>query len=135
MKSSQRRRAEACGAPKGSADFNLSLVNRMAPQVKHAAKIERDYGLGAVSVAWHADSSLADDSAITVYSAHHPATQSNFEEPAPPPNRSSFVARLGALASAALAHGAAGVADVLGPGPVGVAEEGNLVLVPLFFAE
>jgi len=59
--------------------FNLTLVNRMAslkdlpPQhhhVKNQLKDEKDFEMGKVSVSWHADSSLENDSTIAVYCAH-----------------------------------------------------------------
>ena len=77
------RRAEACGAAAGSARFNLVLLNRMAPEA--APKQEKVYGMGGVSVSWHADSSLQDFSAISVYVAEHAARDSNFASPPPPP--------------------------------------------------
>jgi alpha-ketoglutarate-dependent dioxygenase FTO len=49
------QRADRCGGA-GSARFNLVLLNRMAPEA--APKQEKVYGMGGVSVSWHADSSL-----------------------------------------------------------------------------
>lgn len=65
--------------------FNLVLLNRMTPEAGKSAKQERDYGLGPVSVSWHADCSLRDFTTISVYVAQHPLERSNFELPAPPP--------------------------------------------------
>jgi alpha-ketoglutarate-dependent dioxygenase FTO len=57
--------------------FNLTLINRMDPSedvaAAKAAKPERVFDLGACSVSWHADSSLQDFSAISVYVAEHDA--------------------------------------------------------------
>ena len=65
--------------------FNLVLLNRMTPEARKSAKQERDYGLGPVSVSWHADCSLRDFTTISVYVAQHPLERSNFELPVPPP--------------------------------------------------
>jgi alpha-ketoglutarate-dependent dioxygenase FTO len=52
----------------GSADFSLTLVNRMEPTtVKKDLKREKLYGMGKTSVSWHKDSGLADFSSIAVY--------------------------------------------------------------------
>ena len=60
----------------GSADFNLTLINYMEPTASRAGarrpnpqglKSEPEYGMGKVSVSWHADSSLENHSAIAVY--------------------------------------------------------------------
>lgn len=79
------QRAESCGAPRGRSGFNLTLLNRMEPGASSGAKVEKDYGMGAVSVNWHADSSLQDFSTISVYVAQHPVAAANFDDPAPPP--------------------------------------------------
>jgi alpha-ketoglutarate-dependent dioxygenase FTO len=56
----------------GPADFNLSLINRMEPMdSKHDLKEESAFGMGKVSVSWHADSSLVDSSTIAVLVAQH----------------------------------------------------------------
>lgn len=82
-------RAADSGAPAGSSSFNLTLLNRMVPEHgrlgKQRAKQERDYGMGPISVSWHADSSLQDDTTISVYVAHHAATADNFALPAGAP--------------------------------------------------
>jgi alpha-ketoglutarate-dependent dioxygenase FTO len=52
----------------GSADFSLTLINRMEPTtVKKDLKREKLYGMGKTSVSWHKDSGLADFSSIAVY--------------------------------------------------------------------
>ena len=52
----------------GSADFNLTLVNRMEPTAsKRDLKKEIAYGMGKISVGWHRDSGLKDFSTIAVY--------------------------------------------------------------------
>eukprot|EP00804_Cyclotella_cryptica_P012704 CCRYP_016297-RA/>CCRYP_016297-RA protein AED:0.02 eAED:0.02 QI:712/1/1/1/1/1/2/25/414 len=52
----------------GSADYNLTLVNKMeSTNVKRDLKIENAYGMGKVSVGWHRDSGLKDFSSIAVY--------------------------------------------------------------------
>lgn len=54
----------------GSADFNLTLVNRMEPtSIKRDMKKEVVYGMGKTSVGWHRDSGLKDFSSICVYQA------------------------------------------------------------------
>lgn len=50
----------------GSAEFNLTLVNKMEPDAP-GTKREGDYGMGNVSVGWHRDSGLRDYSSIAVY--------------------------------------------------------------------
>ncbi|KAL3822218.1 hypothetical protein ACHAXA_000658 [Cyclostephanos tholiformis] len=50
----------------GSAEFNLTLVNKMEPDASGARR-EKDYGMGKVSVGWHRDSGLKDYSSIAVY--------------------------------------------------------------------
>lgn len=76
-------RAAAHGGDKNS--FNLVLLNRMTPEARQSAKQERDYGMGPVSVAWHADCSLQDFTSISVYVAHHARSEANFDSPPPPP--------------------------------------------------
>ena len=83
----ERRAVSPGGAHEGSSGFNLCLLNRMVPDAARDSardggrkpKMERDFGMGPVSVSWHADSSLEDYSAISVYVAHHSATRDNFE--------------------------------------------------------
>ncbi|KAL7553714.1 hypothetical protein ACHAWF_017035 [Thalassiosira exigua] len=54
--------------PVGSADFNLTLVNKMEPSTtKRDLKREAAYGMGKISVGWHRDSGLKDFSTIAVY--------------------------------------------------------------------
>ncbi len=50
----------------GSAEFNLTLVNKMEPDAI-GTKRDKDYGMGKVSVGWHRDSGLKDYSSIAVY--------------------------------------------------------------------
>jgi mRNA N6-methyladenine demethylase len=53
----------------GLCDYNLTLINYMEP-TSHTSvgfKEEASYGMGKVSVSWHADSSLESGSAIGVY--------------------------------------------------------------------
>jgi len=52
----------------GSAQFNLTLVNKMEPtSTKRDMKKEVAYGMGKISVGWHRDSGLKDFSSIAVY--------------------------------------------------------------------
>ena len=52
----------------GSADYNLTLINRMEPSsVKTDLRNEKIYGMGKTSVSWHKDSGLQDFSSIAVY--------------------------------------------------------------------
>ena len=52
----------------GSADYNLTLVNKMdSTTKKRDLKKESAYGMGKVSVGWHRDSGLKDFSSIAVY--------------------------------------------------------------------
>ncbi|KAL9191024.1 hypothetical protein ACHAXT_000730 [Thalassiosira profunda] len=52
----------------GSAEFNLTLVNRMeSTAAKRDLKKEAAYGMGKISVGWHRDSGLQDFSSIAVY--------------------------------------------------------------------
>jgi len=54
--------------PVGSADYNLTLVNKMeATSTKKDLKQENVYGMGKTSVGWHRDSGLRDFSSIAVY--------------------------------------------------------------------
>ncbi|CAE8644257.1 unnamed protein product [Polarella glacialis] len=72
-KAEEQAVAVGCDAPPYSSCFNLTLINRMDPADSGAPN-----KLGAVSVSWHADSSLVDYSTITVYVAEHDATQDSF---------------------------------------------------------
>jgi len=53
----------------GRCDYNLTLINFMEPSShsKVGFKDEAFYGMGKVSVSWHADSSLESNSSIGVY--------------------------------------------------------------------
>ncbi|KAL7542285.1 hypothetical protein ACHAXR_013212 [Thalassiosira sp. AJA248-18] len=52
----------------GSAEFNLTLVNKMEPTAtKRDLKKDISYGMGKISVGWHRDSCLKDFSTIAVY--------------------------------------------------------------------
>ena len=53
----------------GKCDYNLTLINFMEPSshTKVGFKDEAFYGMGKVSVSWHADSSLEKNSSIGVY--------------------------------------------------------------------
>eukprot|EP00532_Pseudo-nitzschia_australis_P010938 CAMPEP_0168234210 /NCGR_PEP_ID=MMETSP0140_2-20121125/18137_1 /TAXON_ID=44445 /ORGANISM="Pseudo-nitzschia australis, Strain 10249 10 AB" /LENGTH=586 /DNA_ID=CAMNT_0008166973 /DNA_START=28 /DNA_END=1788 /DNA_ORIENTATION=+ len=50
-------------------DYNLTLINYMEPTIhtRVGFKDEANYGMGKVSVSWHADSSLESGSSIGVY--------------------------------------------------------------------
>jgi alpha-ketoglutarate-dependent dioxygenase FTO len=53
----------------GKCNYNLTLINYMEP-TSHTSigfKEESDFGMGKVSVSWHADSSLESNSSIGVY--------------------------------------------------------------------
>ena len=55
----------------GSTHFSLTLINRMDPTgLKPDLKDEPEFGMGKVSVSWHADSSLVHESTIAVYCVH-----------------------------------------------------------------
>ena len=57
------------GACAGSTRFRLTLINRMEPTaLKPDLKEEPEFGMGKVSVSWHADSSLEHESTIAVSS-------------------------------------------------------------------
>lgn len=55
--------------PVGSAEYNLTLINRMEPMdtIQKSLKPESLYGMGKTSVSWHTDSGLQDFSSIAVY--------------------------------------------------------------------
>ena len=72
-KAEQQAGKVGCGELPHTCKFNLTLINRMDP--KNSAPPDQ---LGAVSVSWHADSSLLDFSTISVYVAEHAATKSSF---------------------------------------------------------
>jgi hypothetical protein len=55
----------------GSTRFSLTLINRMDPTARKTdLKEEPEFGMGKVSVSWHADSSLVHESTIAVYCVH-----------------------------------------------------------------
>lgn len=59
----------------GSADYNLTLVNKMeSTSIRRDLKKESVYGMGKVSVGWHRDSGLKDFSSIAVYQTLQGAT-------------------------------------------------------------
>jgi alpha-ketoglutarate-dependent dioxygenase FTO len=59
----------------GSADYNLTLVNKMeSTNIRRDLKKENAYGMGKVSVGWHRDSGLKDFSSIAVYQTLQGAT-------------------------------------------------------------
>ena len=61
----------------GSADYSLTLINRMEPtSLKKDLKQEKEYGMGKTSVSWHKDSGLADFSSIAVYHSLREANES-----------------------------------------------------------
>ena len=68
------------GADAARSEFNIVLLNRMAPEDEEEGKPEKVFGMGAVSVSWHADSSLQDFSTISVYVAEHDAGLDNFPD-------------------------------------------------------
>ena len=62
-------KASSAGEIIGKHDYNLTLINYMEP-TSHTSvgfKDEADFGMGKVSVSWHADSSLEPNSSIGVY--------------------------------------------------------------------
>ena len=73
------KRAVKHGAKPRRCRFNLTLINRMAPDALNGGQSSSSNDLGVpVSVSWHADSSLQDYSTISVYVAEHAASESNF---------------------------------------------------------
>lgn len=66
-----RKKAEASlqkDGTGGSCAFNLTLINDMDPDRPSAGlREEPNYDMGLVSVSWHADSSLQQNSTISVY--------------------------------------------------------------------
>lgn len=60
---------KSCANEKKSCEYNLTLINYMEPVSKRDLGLKSDptYGMGLVSVSWHADSSLMDYSTIGVY--------------------------------------------------------------------
>ena len=67
-RSTQKLRQHVSATPVGSADFNLTLVNKMeSVSVKRDLKREAAYNMGRTSVGWHRDSGLKDFSTIAVY--------------------------------------------------------------------
>ena len=70
------KRAVKHGAKPRRCRFNLTLINRMAPDALNggqSSSSSNDLGV-PVSVSWHADSSLQDYSTISVYVAVHAAS-------------------------------------------------------------
>jgi len=56
-------------ADHGLCNYNLTLINDMPPTASHSSvgfKEEANYGMGKISVSWHADSSLQSGSSIGV---------------------------------------------------------------------
>jgi alpha-ketoglutarate-dependent dioxygenase FTO len=71
-RSRKKLRQHETTKPVGSADFNLTLVNKMDPvSVKRDLKRESAYNMGRTSVGWHRDSGLKDFSTIAVYQLLH----------------------------------------------------------------
>lgn len=67
-RSTQKLRQHVSAKPVGSADFNLTLVNKMESVAdKRDLKREAAYNMGKTSVGWHRDSGLKDFSSIAVY--------------------------------------------------------------------
>ena len=65
-------------SPVGSADYNLTLVNKMeSTSTKRDLKKEVGYGMGKISVGWHRDSGLKDFSSIAVYQSLKETSSSN----------------------------------------------------------
>lgn len=65
-----KRLGETSSSDVGRCDYNLTLINYMEPTSRHnkvGFKEEANYGMGKVSVSWHADSSLEKNSSIGVY--------------------------------------------------------------------
>ncbi len=68
QRSTQKLRQHVSAKPVGSADFNLTLVNKMESVAdKRDLKRESAYNMGKTSVGWHRDSGLKDFSSIAVY--------------------------------------------------------------------
>jgi len=63
-----RKHADQADVDHGSCDYNLTLINYMEPtsHTKVGFKEEAFYDMGKVSVSWHSDSSLEDNSSIGV---------------------------------------------------------------------
>jgi alpha-ketoglutarate-dependent dioxygenase FTO len=67
-RSTQKLRQYVSVKPVGSAEFNLTLVNKMeSVSRKRDLKKEASYNMGKASVGWHRDSGLKDFSTIAVY--------------------------------------------------------------------
>jgi hypothetical protein len=65
----------------GSADYSLSLVNRMEPtSLKKDLNSDKDYSMGKTSVSWHKDSGLADFSSIAVYHTLRDTTNEEYSD-------------------------------------------------------
>eukprot|EP00617_Octactis_speculum_P009295 CAMPEP_0185790724 /NCGR_PEP_ID=MMETSP1174-20130828/157877_1 /TAXON_ID=35687 /ORGANISM="Dictyocha speculum, Strain CCMP1381" /LENGTH=430 /DNA_ID=CAMNT_0028485551 /DNA_START=167 /DNA_END=1459 /DNA_ORIENTATION=+ len=62
------RMKETPASTRGSADYNLTLINEMETSANAGwLRAEPLYGMGPCSVSWHADSGLKDYSSIAVY--------------------------------------------------------------------
>ena len=70
IKRTQAAKKNEEGKLAGSSQYNLTLINYMEPvaaSASHRLKEDELYGMGKVSVSWHADSALQDFSSIGVY--------------------------------------------------------------------
>lgn len=64
----RRKSSGGNSADGGSANFTVSLINRMEPlSMRDDLKVEPMFGVDRCSVSWHADSSLENYSTIAVY--------------------------------------------------------------------
>ena len=61
------RKASEYKSTSGSSNYNVCLINYMAPDGKYPLRNETKFGIGKMSVSWHADSSLQQYSTIGVY--------------------------------------------------------------------
>jgi alpha-ketoglutarate-dependent dioxygenase FTO len=81
-RSTQKLRQHVSSKPVGSADFNLTLVNKMeSVSMKRDLKREAAYNMGKASVGWHRDSGLKDFSTIAVYQKSTSESPSNTSQP------------------------------------------------------
>lgn len=69
MNQNMIKMTQSFAADHGNCIYNLSLINYMEPTTHTSVgfKDEATYGMGKVSVSWHADSSLESGSSIGVY--------------------------------------------------------------------
>ena len=80
-RSMQKIHQHVTAEPAGSADFNLTLVNKMESiSTKRDLKQDVAYNMGKTSVGWHRDSGLKDFSTITVYQKQS-TSRSNSSKP------------------------------------------------------